>query len=90
MPSDVFERSIFTDLNKKQVIEKITEGNDFFVYDDCVKKIMLKIENETRKIAGWDCRKAIGRIQDSVYVAAFYSTEIIPQGGANSLPVYRL
>lgn len=39
-----------------------------------------KIENEIRKIAGWGCRKAVGRIYDSVYVMAFYCPEIIPQG----------
>ena len=46
-----------------------------------VDEIKWKIENETRKIAGWECRKAVGRIYDSVYVVAFYCPEIIPQGG---------
>lgn len=65
----------------RQTIKKISELDDFAVYSDSIKKIKWKIQNETRKIAGFDCRKAIGRIQDSVYVVAFYSAEIIPQGG---------
>ncbi len=75
------ETSVYTDLEKQQSIKKIQEGDDYIVYEDSVKKIKWKIENETRKIAGWECRKAIGRIYDSVYVVAFYCPEIIPQGG---------
>jgi GLPGLI family protein len=37
--------------------------------------------NETREIAGFNCRKATGIIFDSVYVFAFYTDEITTPGG---------
>ncbi|MEO8405562.1 MAG: GLPGLI family protein [Chitinophagaceae bacterium] len=37
--------------------------------------------NETRVIAGFNCRKATGIIFDSVYVFAFYTDEITTPGG---------
>jgi GLPGLI family protein len=45
--------------------------------------------NETREIAGFNCRKATGIILDSVYVFAFYTDEITISGGpmgVNGLP----
>lgn len=39
------------------------------------------VPNETREIAGFNCRKAYGIIYDSVYVFAFYTDEIMVTGG---------
>ena len=39
------------------------------------------VPNETREIAGFNCRKAQGIIFDSVYVFAFYTDEITANGG---------
>lgn len=75
------ENSVYTDLEKQQIILKTQQGDQYYVYEDSLKAIKWKIENETRKIMGWECRKAVGRIFDSVYVVAFYCPEIIPQGG---------
>ncbi|HEX7902600.1 MAG TPA: GLPGLI family protein [Chitinophagaceae bacterium] len=75
------ENSVYSDLDNQRVVKKIQNMGEYYVYEDSVKKIKWKIENETRKIAGWECRKAIGRIYDSVYVVAFYCPEIVPQGG---------
>jgi GLPGLI family protein len=47
------------------------------------------LSNENRIIAGYNCRKAVGKIMDSVYVFAFYSDEITIPGGpcsVNGLP----
>lgn len=52
-----------------------------YVFQDSLPSLKWKIQNETRKIAGWECRKALTVIHDSVYVVAFYCPEIIPQGG---------
>ena len=41
--------------------------------------------NETREIAGFNCRKATGIIFDSVYVFAFYTEEITVSGGPMGL-----
>lgn len=79
--SYVSKNSVYTDINKQQVIRKTENMNEMTVYEDSLKPIRWKLENETRKIAGFQCRKAIGRIYDSVYVVAFYAQEIVPQGG---------
>ena len=75
------EKSVFTDLDKKQIVKKIFIAADYVLIEDSVSTVKWKIENETRKIAGWECRKAVGKINDSVYVVAFYCPEIIPQLG---------
>jgi GLPGLI family protein len=56
---------------------------------DSLTQIHWKITNESRLIAGFNCRKAIGKILDSVYVFAFYTDEITISGGpctVNGLP----
>ncbi len=73
--------SVYTDLDLQKTVARRYMMDDYYVYEDSLHKIKWKIENETRKIAGWECRKAVGRIHDSVYVVAFYCPEIIPQGG---------
>ena len=60
-----------------------------FNLKDSIKTIQWKLSNEHRKIAGFDCRKAVGKIMDSVYVFAFYTDEIVISGGPctiNGLP----
>jgi GLPGLI family protein len=64
----------------KMVQQKSIVGSNFMV-DDSIPKIKWRITNESREIAGFNCRKAIGVIQDSVYVFAFYSDEIVIPGG---------
>lgn len=80
---------IFTDLGKRQAIFKGGMMMDGKVFEDSVTYVRWKIDDETRTIAGFKCRKAIGVIMDSVYVVAFYCPEIVPQGGPeifNGLP----
>src|SRR5215831_18003037 len=57
---------------------------DTYLITDSLRKIDWKISNEMRKIAGFDCRKAVGKIMDSIIVVAFYSDEILPSGGPES------
>ena len=57
--------------------------------EDSIAKIDWRLTNESRVIAGFNCRKAIGKIMDSVYVFAFYTDEILIPGGPctiNGLP----
>ena len=55
-----------------------------FLVQDSVRKVDWKITNDTRTIAGIDCRKAVAIIMDSIYVVAFYTDEIIATGGPES------
>jgi GLPGLI family protein len=65
-------------------MKKQIEGTDFII-NDSIPAIEWKLTNENREIAGFNCRKAVGKIMDSVYVFAFYTDEITISGGPCSL-----
>lgn len=52
-----------------------------YLVKDSVRKINWKITDETRDIAGYECRRANAIIMDSVYVVAYYSNQIAVSGG---------
>lgn len=62
-------------ISLKQVFEK-----NYLIVDSLIK-IDWRITNDTRKIAGFECRKAVGRLFDTLYVVAFYTDEILTPGG---------
>lgn len=64
--------------SEKQAFEKL------FYIDDTLKKIKWKLTEETREIAGYQCRRANALYFDSIYVVAFYTDEILTQGGPES------
>ncbi len=78
------ENTIYTDLehNTMKSLKSVFEQN--FLISDSIKSIDWKISDEKRTIAGMDCRKAVARICDSVYVVAFYTDEIPVTGGPES------
>ena len=60
-----------------------------FLVQDSLKNIKWKITPDTRTIAGFECRKAIGILDDSIAVFAFYTDELMVSGGPegiNGLP----
>ena len=65
-------------------MKKTVVGSDFFI-NDSLTKIEWKLSNESRVIAGFNCRKATGKIFDSVYVFVFYTDEITISGGPCSI-----
>jgi GLPGLI family protein len=65
-------------------MQKNVFGSDFYIQDS-IQHIQWKLTNENRMIAGFNCRKAVGRIMDSVYVFAFYTEEIPIPGGPCSI-----
>jgi GLPGLI family protein len=69
---------------EKMVQQKAIVGSEFMV-SDSIPKIKWRITNESREIAGFNCRKAVGVILDSVYVFAFYTDEIVIPGGPCSI-----
>ena len=83
------ENNWYVDFNTGKItVKKQVEGTDFIVMDS-IKNIEWKFANESRQIAGFNCRKAVGVIMDSVYVFAFYTDEITIPGGpvsVNGLP----
>lgn len=73
--------SVFTDISAGVSTFKGSSITSDKIFEDSVKRLRWKIDDETRVIAGFKCRKAVGVMMDSIYVVAFYCPEIVPQGG---------
>lgn len=76
--------TVYTDLNTQTSTLVKTIADASFVVKDSTRKIIWKITNETREIAGFPCRRANGLVLDSVYVVAFYTDKIPVSGGPES------
>ena len=83
---DVDEENIwyFDFTSGKMNIQKQIVGTNF-VITDSIHKIEWQITNEHREIAGYNCRKAVGKIMDDVYLFAFYTDDITISGGPCSI-----
>lgn len=68
----------------KMNMQKLIVGTSFVIADS-IPNIEWKITNEHREIAGYNCRKAVGKIMDEVYVFAFYTDDITISGGPCSI-----
>ena len=55
-----------------------------YLVKDSLRKYKWRMTNETRTIAGFECRKAVTIISDSVYIVAFYTDEITVSSGPES------
>jgi GLPGLI family protein len=72
---------IYTDYSKNQRVLKRNILGDDYLLTDTIPHLDWKIMHDVRDIAGYECRKAIAVIYDSVYVVAFYTDEILLRGG---------
>ena len=70
--------------NNSFEMKKTVIGSAIYVKDS-LQSIQWKLTNERMVIAGFNRRKAIGKIFDSVYVFAFYTDEIMISGGPCSI-----
>ena len=86
-PSD--QNFVFQDFN--QGVTTMSKGlfeNEYLVKDS-IRQFQWKITGEVRDIAGFECKKALTKINDSVVVVAFYTDQILVKGGPenfNGLP----
>ncbi|MFY7963803.1 MAG: GLPGLI family protein [Chitinophagaceae bacterium] len=55
-----------------------------YLINDSIRKFEWKITGEIREIAGFECKKAVTKICDSVYIVAFYTDKIMCNGGPES------
>jgi len=70
-----------------QMLRNVFESE--YALKDSLKKFEWKITGEVREIAGFECKKAITKICDSVVVVAFYTDQIPVKAGPenfNGLP----
>jgi GLPGLI family protein len=65
-------------------VKKMVIGSPFYIKDS-LRAIEWKLVNENMSIAGFNCKKAVGKIFDSVYVFVYYSEEISVSGGPCSI-----
>ncbi len=63
---------------QKKILENI------FLIQDTIRNIQWKLTGEKRQIAGYDCKRANAIIMDSLYVVAYFTEEILPEGGPES------
>ncbi|NML22224.1 GLPGLI family protein [Pseudoflavitalea sp. G-6-1-2] len=77
----IMKSRVWSDLETRKAVFKTNSMHFKGIYEDSLLKMRWQIQNETRNIAGFKCRKAIGTMLDSVVVVAFYCPEIVPQGG---------
>ena len=75
----------YFDHDKNKFSMQKTVYGSSFITEDTIPVINWKMTNESRVIAGFNCRKAEGKISDSVYVFAFYTDEIVIPGGPCSI-----
>lgn len=75
---------IATDLDTQTSITQKNVYDDLYLVKDSLRKINWKITDETREIAGYECRRANAIIIDSVYVVAYYTIQIPFSGGPES------
>jgi GLPGLI family protein len=76
--------TVFSDFNiQRSTIQKDFEERTYLVTDS-LRKIKWKITDDTRVIAGYNCRRANGVMLDSIYVVAFYTNDIHVSGGPES------
>lgn len=76
--------TIYTDLTTNSKVSQRKVFEETFLIKDSTRNIKWKITDETRTIAGYACRRANAIILDSIYVVAFYTTEIPVSGGPES------
>ena len=82
MNDNIDENLWYSDYKTKKFVDQKFVFDDTYLLNGELMKIDWKLSpNETREIAGFNCRKATGIIFDSVYVFAFYTDEITISGG---------
>lgn len=75
---------VFTDLDKAWATSQKGLFGETFLVSDSARKIKWKVTNETKNIAGFECRRVNGLIMDSIYIVSFYTDEILTLGGPES------
>jgi len=89
----LFKPSETNYVNQKHESGTVTSAANIFentyLVNDSLVKYEWKITGEVRDIAGFECKKAVTKICDSVVVVAFYTDQIPVQAGPenfNGLP----
>jgi len=80
---------VFNDLARQTTTSQKHVYEDTYLLQDSLRTLNWKISNDTRTIAGFECRKATAVMMDSVFVVAFFTEQILCTSGPegfNGLP----
>jgi len=78
------DNTVYTNLADSISIAQKNVFEQTFLLHDSTRKIRWKITDETRNIAGFNCRRANALVMDSIYVVAYYTDQITTTGGPES------
>ncbi len=84
MESPAEDNIVYTDLSTQTFISEKKVFEATYNIQDSLRKAEWKITDDKRTIAGFECRKATTIIMDSVFVFAFYTDQIVTNGGPES------
>jgi len=76
---------VYTDFKRGVSISQKPVFEETFLVEDSLLKIKWKLTSDTRTIAGYDCRKAVGVLNDSIAIFAFYTDELMVNGGPEGI-----
>jgi GLPGLI family protein len=76
---------VYTDFKNSVTTAQKPVFEETFLMQDSLTKIQWKLTPDMRTIAGFECRKAIGILDDSIAVFAFYTDEILIPGGPEGI-----
>ncbi|HVG13530.1 MAG TPA: GLPGLI family protein [Chitinophagaceae bacterium] len=76
---------VYTDFASGRSTTQKPVFEETFLVEDSLVKIKWKLTPDTRIIAGFECRKAVGIMNDSIGVFAFYTDELMISGGPESV-----
>ncbi len=79
------ENVVYTDYVAQKTIAQKPVYEETFLIEDSLTTIEWKLTDDTRIIAGFECKKAVGIIHDSIAIFAFYSEELLIPGGPESI-----
>lgn len=79
------KNQVYTDFRTGKLVAQKPVYEETFLIEDSLAKIKWKLTSDTRIIAGYECRKAVGILNDSIGVFAFYTDEIMVSGGPESI-----
>lgn len=77
--------NVYNDYSTGTTVTQKPVFEETFLVTDSLLPIKWKLTSDTRVIAGFECRKAVGILYDTVAVFAFYTDEIMVTGGPEGI-----
>jgi GLPGLI family protein len=77
--------NVINDLTNQSITIQREIFENTYLIKDSLRNFEWRITQETREIAGFECKKAVTKICDSVVVVAFYTDQIPVSAGPESI-----